>query len=191
MYVLSPRMIVKAATDKDDHELETTRLWLRACRIDQIERAYDLWSNEHIRHFLFDGRVISPDEARSFVEASLGNFEHLGYGLWLVFEREGDCLVGFAGFLQSEGKAPNLIYGVHPDFCGKGYATEAAGAVLKYALESLALPLVQADVDEPNVKSVRVLEKLGMKRTGRAIVAGRPLVYFQASRSEWARATRS
>ena len=54
---------------------------------------------------------------------------NLGYGLWLVFEREGDRLAGFAGFLQSEGKAPNLIYGLHPDFCGKGYATEAAGAV--------------------------------------------------------------
>jgi [ribosomal protein S5]-alanine N-acetyltransferase len=126
--------------------------------------------------------VISPDDARLFVKASLANFEQLGYGLWLVFERKGDCLVGFAGFLQSEEKAPNLIYGLHSDFCGKGYATEAAGAVLKYALEPLALPLVKADVDEPNVKSIRVLEKLDMKRTGRAIIAGRPLLYFQVSR---------
>jgi RimJ/RimL family protein N-acetyltransferase len=34
--------------------------------------------------------------------------------------------------------------------------------VLSYALEGLALPQVKADVDEPNVASVRVLEKLGM-----------------------------
>ena len=180
----------KAETDKDEPKLETIRLRLQPCRIDHLDLAYNLWTNEHIRHFLFDGRVISLDEARSFVEASLANFEQLGYGLWLVFEREGDCLAGFAGFLHSEGKAPNLIYGLHPDFCGKGYAIEAAAAVLKYALESLALPLVKADVDEPNVKSVRVLEKLGMKRTGRAIVAGRPLVYFQVSRSERTRAFR-
>ncbi len=184
-------MMVKAETDKDERELETPRLRLQPCRIVHLELAYDLWTNEHILHFLFDGRVISLDEARSFVEASLANFERLGYGLWLVFEREGDCLVGFAGFLQSEGNALNLIYGVHPDFCGKGYATEAAGAVLKYAFECLALPLVKADVDDPNVKSVRVLEKLGMKRTSRAIVAGRPLVYYEQSRSKWSRATRS
>jgi len=172
-------------------ELETTRLRLQPCRIDDIELAYDLWTNDHVRHFLFDDRVISMDEARSFVEASLANFQQHGYGLWLVFAREEGCCVGFAGFLRAEGEAPSLIYGMHPDFCGKGYATEAAGAVLNYALESLAVPLVKADVDEPNVISVRVLEKLGMRRTRRATVAGRPLVYYETSRSGRARADKS
>lgn len=169
--------------DNDEPVLETTRLRLQPCRIDQIDLAYDLWTNDHIRHFLFDDRMISPDEARSFVEASLANFEQLGYGLWLIFESGSKFLVGFAGLLHSEGEAPNLIYGVHPDFCRRGYATEAARAVLEYALESLDLPLVKADVDEPNVESVRVLEKLGLKRAGGAIVAGRALVYFQVSSS--------
>jgi RimJ/RimL family protein N-acetyltransferase len=117
-----------------------------------------------------------------FVEASLANFEQHGYGLWLVFAREDRGFVGFAGFLCTEGEAPNLLYGIHPDFCGKGYATEAASAVLSYALESLAVPLVKADVDEPNVISVRVLEKLGMRQTRRAIVAGQPLIYYEKSR---------
>lgn len=133
-----------------------------------------------MRRFLFDERVISPDEARAFVEASVANFEQYGYGLWLVFAH--NDLVGFAGFLRLEEETPNLVYGIHPDHWGKGYATEAASVVLSYALESLALPLVKADVDEPNVLSVRVLEKLGMRRTGRAIVAGRPILYFEKSR---------
>lgn len=163
-------------------ELETTRLRLQPCRIEDAELALDLWTNEHVRHFLFDDRVISSDEARLFIEASVANFEQCGYGLWLVFAREDGCFVGFAGFLRSEGEAPGLLYGIHPDFCGKGYATEAAGAVLSYAVESLAVPVVKADVDEPNVISVRVLEKLGMRRTRRAIVAGRPLVYYEKSR---------
>lgn len=150
--------------------------------MEDTELAYELWINDHVRHFLFDDRAISPDEARLFVEASLASFAQYGYGLWLVFTREDSCLVGFAGFLRSEGEAPGLIYGIHPGFCGKGYATEAAHAVLSYALERLAVPLVKADVDEPNVLSVRVLEKLGMRRTRRAIVAGRPLLYYEASR---------
>lgn len=165
-------------------ELETTRLWLQPCRIEDIGLAYGLWTNGHVRHFLFDGRAISPDEARSFVEASLANFEQHGYGLWLAFAREGRCFVGFAGFLRSEGEAPSLIYGVHPDFWGKGYATEVASAVLSFALERLAVPVVKADVDEPNVLSVRVLEKLGMRRTGRTIVAGRPLVHYEDFQSQ-------
>jgi [ribosomal protein S5]-alanine N-acetyltransferase len=163
-------------------ELETTRLRLEPCRVEDVEDVYGLWTNLQVRRFLFDGRVISTDEARSFVESSLSNFGQHGYGLWLAFAREGGRLVGFAGFLRSEDEAPNLIYGVHPDFWGRGYATEAARAVLSYVLESLAVPLVKADVDEPNMMSVRVLEKLGMRRAGRAVVDGRPLVYYEAPR---------
>src|SRR5687768_13041244 len=111
-------------------EFKTTRLWLRPCQPGDIELIHALWTNVRVRHFLFDGRVISQDEARSFVEASLANFEQYGYGLWLAFARGTNHLVGFAGFLCSGGEVPNLIYGIHPDFCGEGYATEAAGAVL-------------------------------------------------------------
>lgn len=165
-------------------ELETFRLRLRPCRLEDIELVWALWTNERVRRFLFDGRVISPDEARSFVEASLANFEQYGYGLWLVFTRGAKQSVGFAGFLRSEEGVPNLIYGTHPDFWNEGYATEAAGAVLSYAFESLALSQVKADVDEPNVESVRVLEKLGMKRVDRAVVDGRPLLYFERRHTE-------
>ncbi len=163
--------------------LETTRLQLRPCQIEDIQLVHTLWTNDRIRYFLFDNRVISSDEARSHIEDSLANFERHGYGLWLVFVRDIDRLVGFAGFLPSEEGTPSLIYGVHPDRWGYGYATEAASAVLSYALEKLALPKVRADVDEPNIASVRVLEKLGMRRTGREVVNGHPLLYFEKLRS--------
>jgi ribosomal-protein-alanine N-acetyltransferase len=161
------------------HELETSRLRLQPCRIEDIERTHALWTEEHVRRFLFDDRVISHAEARSFMEASLENFERYGYGLWLIRERDTDQLAGFAGLLRSEEDAPNVIYGIHPDFVGKGYATEAASGVLAYAFESLALFKVKADVDEPNVESVRVLEKLKMTQVNRAVTGGRPLLYFE------------
>jgi RimJ/RimL family protein N-acetyltransferase len=139
-----------------------------------------LWTNERVRYFLFDDRVISLEEARSFIEDSLSNFEQHSYGLWLVFADEVSHLAGFAGFLPSESAVPSLIYGIHPDVWGNGYATEAAGAVLRYALEQLAFPKVIADVDEPNAASVKVLEKIGMKQTRRSVVKGRPLLYFES-----------
>lgn len=165
-------------------ELETTRLRLLPCRNEDIETVHELWTNDHVRHFLFDNCVISIDETRSFVEASLENFAKHGYGLWLAFTRDDESLIGFAGFLRLAADVPNLIYGVHPNFCGKGYATEAASAVLSYVLENLAVPLVKADVDEPNVLSIRVLEKLGMKRTGRRIFAERPLINYEKAPPE-------
>jgi RimJ/RimL family protein N-acetyltransferase len=162
--------------------LETNRLHLRPCRSEDLERIHVLWTNDRVLHFLFDERVMSRDEARTFVDASCANFARYGYGLWLVFARGTDQLLGFAGFLRGEEADPWLIYGVHPEHWGAGYATEAARAVVVYAFDNLALEKIIADVDEPNVASVRVLEKLGLKRVNRAMVNGRPLLYFEVSK---------
>ena len=162
--------------------LTTPRLELRPVQIGNVELVHELWTNSGVRHFLFDDRVIPLDEARSLVEQSVRSFEERGYGIWLVFSRETENLIGFAGLLQSSDESPNLIYGVHPEFCGNGFATEAAKAVLDHAFDTLALDSVKADVDEPNVISVRILEKLGMRQIRRAIVAGRPLLYYELYR---------
>ena len=151
-------------------------------QIEDLQLAHDLWTNADVRRFLFDDRVISVDETRALIEANLKNFDEHGYGLWLAFSPETGTLAGFAGFISSSDESPNLVYGVHSEFCGNGLATEAANAVLDYAFETLALSSVKADVDEPNAVSVRILEKLGMSQVGRALVEGRPLLYYEKRR---------
>ncbi|MEP0933804.1 MULTISPECIES: GNAT family N-acetyltransferase [unclassified Leptolyngbya] len=158
-----------------DANLTTGRLQLRPCSRLDIEFLHTLWMNDRIRYYLFDDRIISHEESRTFIEASLNSFERHGYGLWLV-HHQNQC-IGFAGFLDTEA-IPSLIYGIHPDFWGQGYATEAARAVLEYGLRILKLQEVNADVDEPNIASVQVLRKLGMKQVNRTLVNGRPLLYF-------------
>ena len=121
----------------------TARLHLRPIRTEDAEVVHELWTNDHVRRFLFDDRCVSLEETRSYIEASLASFEQRGYGLWLVFLRETEALAGFAGLLSSTTEAPNLIYGIHPELCGKGYATEAATAVLRYVIETRGLSLVK------------------------------------------------
>lgn len=158
--------------------LATDRLQLKPCNQSDVAFLHSLWTTDRIRYYLFDDRIIPVDEARSFIQASLDSFEQYHYGLWLV-HRQGQT-IGFAGFLDAE-EALSLIYGIHPDFWGQGYATEAAKAVLDYGLKTLNLPQVNADVDEPNTASVQVLQKLGMQLVNRAIVNHRPLLYFSIS----------
>ena len=164
--------------------LETTRLQLRPCQNADLQQIYAMWTHPDVCRFLFDDRVISLDEACSFVDASLANFEQYQYGIWLGSIRNKDCLVGFAGLLHSE-NAPSLIYGIAPEYWGQGYATEAAIAILNYALQHLHLPKIRADVDESNVVSVRILQRLGMKQIGREVVNDRPLLYFEQSRENF------
>ncbi|MBO0860334.1 MAG: GNAT family N-acetyltransferase [Chloracidobacterium sp.] len=159
--------------------METDRLKLLPCRMEDIQDIHQLWTNDQIRSFLFDNRIISLDEAQAFVEGSIANFSQHGYGIWLVYHRRSNRLIGFAGLLCSAEREPYLIYGIHPDHVGHGYATEAAEVVLDYGLRKLGLSKVRADVDEPNNASVRVLEKLGMNQVECKITEGQSLLYFE------------
>ncbi len=117
-----------------------------------------------------------------FLAGSDASFREEGYGLWLFFERGVTPLAGFCGLLRSSQGEPSLIFGTRPDLWGRGFAHEAGSAVLDYAFETLGLSRVVADVDEPNRASIRVLERLGMRRTGRRIVNDRPLVDYEIRR---------
>jgi ribosomal-protein-alanine N-acetyltransferase len=162
------------------HVLRSDRLCLRPCRADDLGSLHALWTEANVRRFLFDDRQISREEAQAFVDASEASFTDHGHGLWLFFEHGRDLVAGFAGLLPVPQAAPTLIFGTRPGLWGHGYAREAASAVLRYGFDVLGLDRVDADVDEPNEVSVRVLERLGMSRTRRAIVNGRPLLYYAA-----------
>lgn len=95
------------------------------------------------------------------------------------FEHQQEAIAGFTGLLDYTQEAPSLVFGTRTQLWGRGYATEATLAVLRYAFEILKLDRAIADVDEPNQVSIRVLEKLGMRRTKREIVNGRSLLYYE------------
>jgi RimJ/RimL family protein N-acetyltransferase len=87
-----------------------------------------------------------------------------GSGLWLIHEKDRPDLVGTTGLRPLEDLGLEIFYSLAPASWGKGYATEAARAVLERALGSLGLPEVLAEVDEGNTASIAVIERLGMTR---------------------------
>ena len=74
----------------------------------------------------------------------------------------GTELVGTAGLRPLDDVGLEIFYSLVPGSWGKGYATEAARAVVDNALGPLGLPEVLAEVDEGNVASVAVIKRLGM-----------------------------
>lgn len=75
-------------------------------------------------------------------------------------------LVGTAGLRRRtpESRVAGLGYELAPSFWGQGYATEAAGALLEYGFSDLALHRIHAHCVAENRASVRVLERVGMRR---------------------------
>jgi len=86
-----------------------------------------------------------------------------------VVLKEGKLLIGGCGIRVSNpdlGEG-NMGYCLNKDFWGRGYATEAANALLSFGFETLNLHRIYATCDPENGASVRVLEKIGMTLEGR------------------------
>ena len=79
-------------------------------------------------------------------------------------------LAGTAGLRPLDDIGLEIFYSLAPGSWGRGYATEAARAVLDHALGPLGLPEILAEVDEGNAASVAVVTRLGM--TPFAVVPG-------------------
>ncbi len=93
-------------------------------------------------------------------------YQTWGFGPYAVVERQSQRVLGYCGlflFPEIDGQAEVEIgYRlIHPAW-GKGYATEAVGAVRDYAFNTLSLRRLIAIIDPSNIASIRVAEKIGM-----------------------------
>jgi [ribosomal protein S5]-alanine N-acetyltransferase len=86
---------------------------------------------------------------------------------WIAIERGERVVVGSAGFTGApKDGAVELGFGVHERYRNSGYATEAAGALIEWALGQTGVREVVSECEQTNTASARVLEKLGLKRAG-------------------------
>jgi len=154
--------------------LSTGRLVLRPVTADDHAALLAHWTLPDVRRFLFDGAALSAAEVADNIEESIGDFAARGYGIWIIElgsgAGAGAGLVGTAGLRPLEELGLEIFYSLAPGAWGKGYATEAARAVMDYGLGPLGLPEVLAEVDEGNTASVAVVKRLGM--TPYAVVPG-------------------
>ncbi|MGT2513136.1 GNAT family N-acetyltransferase [Sphingomonas panni] len=88
--------------------------------------------------------------------------------VWALTLPEADMLFGTIGLLPNEtGNAAELGYWLAPATWGKGFATEAATAVIAFAFDTLGVSYLTSGHAEDNPASGRVLAKLGFRETER------------------------
>ena len=90
------------------------------------------------------------------------------FGVWVIIERESATVVGDIGFMGPPGAdhTVEIGYSVIPDRRGRGYATEATRALVRWALGQPQVEVVVAGCDIENAPSIRILERTGFVRTG-------------------------
>ena len=148
----------------------TARLLLRDFQADDWPAVLAYQSDpRYLRYYAWEGRT--EEEVREFVNmlAGLKRAEPRTKFQFAITLRADGRLIGNCGVRKRspEAREADIGYELDPGHWGRGYATEAAGAMLAWGFDELGLHRVAADCVAENVASARVLEKLGMRREGR------------------------
>ena len=165
--------------------IETNRLRLRQLTDADAERLHDIYGDaETMRYIGASGEPRADLDATRRVLSWLRRHDELhGFGMWAIDERDGDPLIGVAGLLWVEGHGPDVeaVYLLRRDRWGRGYATEALGAVLA-AGHAIGLERIIALSYPENVASRRVMTKAGMRASGTSPAYGREMTLHVSER---------
>jgi ribosomal-protein-alanine N-acetyltransferase/3-dehydroquinate dehydratase/shikimate dehydrogenase len=177
-------------------EIVTSRLWLRRWRLEDLEPFAALNADPDVmEHF---PSMLSREETAAAVGRVEKHFEDRGYGFWAVEAPDQAPYIGFIGlavvsFEVSFAPCVEIGWRLARPWWGQGLATEGAHAALAYGFERLSLPEIVSFTVPGNVRSRRVMEKLGMRYSEDfdhpRVEAGHPLrrhVLYRLSRAEWA-----
>lgn len=143
--------------------LETPRLRLRPWSPVDAECLFAITQEEDI--FRYFPRTTPP--SREWVDRYIAHqheqWAGRGCGHWAVVTRGDDLLIGWAGLeYLPDLDETEVAYLLSRKAWGRGYASEAALAAVRFGLETLALPAIIGLVHPENIASVRVLEKCGL-----------------------------
>jgi RimJ/RimL family protein N-acetyltransferase len=149
-------------------EIRSDRLYLRLWRQSDREPFARMNADPRVMEF-FPG-LLSREESDARVEHIEAHFERHGFGLWAVEVPGVTPFAGFIGLCVADFEAPftscvEVGWRLAPEHWNRGYATEGARAALAFGFRRLGLDEVVSFTVPANVRSRRVMEKIGMTRS--------------------------
>jgi RimJ/RimL family protein N-acetyltransferase len=162
---------------------ESDRLLFRLFTMEDAELVYRLNLDPEVTRFTHDP-VSTIEKASEILERTiLPQYALYNHGRWAVHLKQDLEFIGWCGLkYRAELKEIDLGYRFIKEFWGKGYATEAAFASIRYGFEKLGLQRIVGRAEPANIASVKVLEKCGMKHIGEEIVDGHAAITYEIYR---------
>jgi RimJ/RimL family protein N-acetyltransferase len=164
-------------------ELETARLLLRGFEDDDLDPFAAMCADAEVMRYLGSPTLDRAGAWRKMA-LHLGHWQLRGYGKWAVVERGTGRLIGRVGLWNPEGW-PGLEVGwlLARDSWGRGFATEAAEAALRFAFDRLDAEHVLSVIHPENAASIRVAERLGERYERSLVIGALPVVVYGIARA--------
>jgi RimJ/RimL family protein N-acetyltransferase len=144
---------------------ETERLLIREYIEEDAESFFKLNSDPEVLRFVPDKALLNVEQARKLlVDHPIADYRKHGFGRGACILKSTGEQIGFAGlkYLEELGEV-DVAYRLLPTYWGKGLATEAAVASVRYGFADLGLKRIVGLAMPANIASVRVLEKAGLR----------------------------
>jgi RimJ/RimL family protein N-acetyltransferase len=153
--------------------IETDRLLLRTFTIKDAPLIYDLNLSPDVTRYTHDP-VKDLDHALEILEkVIIPQYALYNHGRWAIHLKPNLEFLGWCGLKNRPAlNEIDLGYRFKKNYWGKGYATEAAYASIKYGFEKLALQRIIGRAEVGNIASWKVLEKCGMNYIGEEEIEG-------------------
>jgi RimJ/RimL family protein N-acetyltransferase len=152
---------------RDTAELVGPRVLLRRFEVRDVAAVLAYASDPEVtRHLEWDA-YDDAATAEAFIRST-----HAGGSTWIaraIVLRASDAVIGGADLrvVSPRDRRGEIGYGLARAHWGHGYASEAAGLLLRYGFDRLGLVRIEALCSVDNERSVRTLERLGLRREGR------------------------
>lgn len=161
--------------------IETERLVLRTFTVEDAPLIYELNSDPEVIRYTGDPMKDLHHAQQVLEQVILPQYALYNHGRWAVHIKTEMVFIGWCGLkARPERNEIDLGYRFMKNSWGKGYATEAAYACLKYGFEGLGLKRIVGRAMPENTASLRVLEKLGMQYIGEELVDDHPAKTYEA-----------
>lgn len=164
--------------------LTTARLSLRELTPADLDDVARMMSDPEVTRYY--PKVYTVEDCRQWLRRQLDRYARDGHGLWRVSERESDAFVGQCGLVTQvvDGASEiELGYLLAREHWGRGYATEAARAVIGWGFRVLRPQRLISLIDPDNRASQRTAQRLGMRREGETAKWGKRLCIYVRDRT--------
>jgi ribosomal-protein-alanine N-acetyltransferase len=147
--------------------IETERLLLREWENQDLETFANINRDPKVMEFM--PGLLTLEETSNWMNKIKQHFVKYRYGYWAVTLKNSDELIGYTGLNVPSYETHftpcvEISWRIASKHWGKGVATEAARAVLTNGFEKYGLKEIVSLTVPANKRSIRVMEKIGMKR---------------------------